>query len=81
MCDVCLVEIAPLIKGRISSRVEDVGGRSVIVRGPFHKVIRNIKCCRIWASVLEINNDYLDTTEELAKCGKIRPNEFCITSR
>lgn len=38
----------------------------MIICSPFHKVIRNIKRGRVSASVLEINNDYLDVTDELA---------------
>ena len=53
-----------------------MGRGSVIVRSPFQEMIRNIKRGRIWASVLEINNNYLGTTEGLAQYG--RGHEFIL---
>lgn len=70
MGDVRLVEIAPLVKSWVRSSIEEVGGRAVIVRSPFHKVIRNVKRGRVWTSVLEINDDYLYTVKESARCGR-----------
>jgi len=43
MRDVRFVKVAPLIEGGITSWIEDMRGRTVIIPGPFHKVIRNIK--------------------------------------
>ena len=67
MRDIRFVEVAPLIEGRVKSRIEDVRSGSVIIRSPFYKVICNIKRGRIWASVLEINNNYLGKTGVLAR--------------
>jgi len=62
MYDVRSVEVPPLIEGGIASRIEDVRRRTMIIRGPLQKVIRNIERGWVWASVLEIDNNYLGTT-------------------
>jgi len=71
MCDVRFVKVAPLIEGGITSLIEDVRRRAVVIRGPFHKMIRNIKRGWIWAGVLEIDNNYLGTIGGLAPCGRL----------
>ena len=51
----------------------------MIIRSPLHKVIRNIKRSWIWARVLEINNNYLDTTEWLVQCRrKVQLRSFIL---
>jgi hypothetical protein len=63
MCDVRLVEVAPLVKGRVSSRIKDMRSGSVVISGPFYKVVRNIKGCWVWTSIFEINDDNLGKTK------------------
>ena len=41
----------------------------MIIRSPLNEVIRDIKCGWIWARVLEINDDYLETTDGLTRHG------------
>lgn len=65
MRDIRFVEVAPLIEGGVASWIEDVRRRTMVVCSPFHKVIRNIKRGWIWASVLEIDDNYLNTADRL----------------
>jgi len=37
----------------------------MIIRSPLNEVIRDIERSWIWARVLEINDDYLETTDGL----------------
>jgi len=69
MRDVCLIEVAPLIESGVQSRI-DLENGSVISRRPFDEMIRDIERDWIQTSVLEINNDYLDITGRLARCGR-----------